>query len=102
MATHYTYLTVKMPGLVGPISMPAKTGSAVSCAEQLYLALVSARAEVERHPGGPGPSSSKSRLAADTFIPTKEVAVGEDPSKVTRIGGDLDAKGKRARHLPPG
>ena len=77
---HNAYLTVKMSGPVGPISVPVETGSAVSCAEQLYSALVSARAKVPGHPGGLGPSSSKSRLAADASISTKEVAVGEDPS----------------------
>ncbi|XP_062182153.1 uncharacterized protein LOC133886478 [Phragmites australis] len=60
MATHYAYLTVKMPGPAGPISVLAEIGNAVSCAEQLYSALASALAEVEGHPGGPGPSSSKS------------------------------------------
>ena len=60
VATHYAYLTMKMPGPAGPISVPAKTDSAVSCVEQLYSALVSTRAEVEGRPGGLGPSSSKS------------------------------------------
>ena len=92
VVTHYAYLTVKMLGPVGPISVPAETGSAVSCTEQLYSALVSARAEVEGRPGGPGPSSSKPRLAADASVPTKEVVVGEDASQVVRIGGDLGSK----------
>ena len=92
VVTHYAYLTVKMPGPAGPISMPTETGSAVSCTEQLYSALVSARDEVKGYPGGPGPSSSKPRLAADASIPTKEVAVGEDSSQVIRISGDLGDK----------
>ena len=32
VVTHYAYLTVKMSGPAGPISMPAETGSAVSYA----------------------------------------------------------------------
>ena len=92
VVTHYAYLTVKMPGPAGPIFVPAKIGSAVSCAEQLYSALVSARTEVEGLPGGPGPSSSKPRLAVDASVPTKEVVVGEGASQVVRIGGDLGGK----------
>ena len=59
VVTHYAYLTVKMPGPAGPISVPAEIGNAISCTEQLYSALVSARPEVEGYPGGSGPSSSK-------------------------------------------
>ena len=92
VATHYAYLTMKMSGPAGPISVPAETGSAVSCAQQLYSALVSTRAEVEGHLGGSGPSSSKPQLAADASVPTKEVVVGEDSSQVVRIGGDLGGK----------
>ena len=92
VVTHYAYLTVKMPGPSGPISVSTKTNSAVSCTEQSYSALVSAGAEAEGCPGGPRPSSSKPRLAADAFGPTKEVVVGEDASQVVRIGGDLGGK----------
>ena len=92
VVTHYAYLTVKMPGPAGPFSVSAETSSAVSCAEQLYSALVSARAEVEGRPGGPGPSTSKPQLAADASVPTKEVVVGKCASQVVRIGGDLGGK----------
>ena len=73
VVTHYAYLTVKMPGPAGPISMPAETDSTISCAEQLYSALVSAQAEVKGHLGGSRPSSSKPRFTVDASIPTKEV-----------------------------
>ena len=92
VVTHYAYLTVKMPGPAGPISVIADSGGAVSCTEQSYMALVSAKAEVEGCPGGPGPSSSKPRLAADASVPTKEVVVGEGATQVVRIGGDLGSK----------
>ena len=92
VVTHYAYLTVKMPDPTDPIFIPTETGSTVSCIEQLYSALVSAQAEVEGHPRGPGPSSSKPRLAADASVPTKEVVVGEDASQVVRFSGDLGGK----------
>ncbi|XP_062182059.1 uncharacterized protein LOC133886340 [Phragmites australis] len=92
VATNYTYITVNMPGPTDPIFVPAETGNTVSCAEQLYSALASASAKVEGHSGGPGPSSFKSRLVIDASVPTKKVALGTDPSKVTRIGVDLDTK----------
>jgi hypothetical protein len=92
MAVHYAYLTVKMPGPAGSISVVADSRGAVSCAEQSYMALVSAQAEVDGSSGGPGPSSSRPRIAADTSVPTKEVEVGEDATQVVRIGGDLGSK----------
>ena len=46
VVSHYAYLTVKMLEPAGPISVSAETGSAVSCTEHLYSALVSTRADV--------------------------------------------------------
>jgi hypothetical protein len=91
-ASHYAYLTVKIPGPRGPIAVPADLQSSVLCAEKLYLAAAASIGEDEDRPKCSGPTPRKAKITTDDAAPTKEVPLGDDPARTVKIGGRLAAK----------
>ena len=49
-ASHYAYLTVKIPGPAGTITVPTDLKSAVACAEKLFSAAVAGAEDVGERP----------------------------------------------------
>jgi hypothetical protein len=91
---HYGYLVLKMPSPMGVLSVRGDRTAALAAVEKLH-ALV---AETAR-PGGGGRSSSASGAKAPKVQPTEEdggpaktIQVGADPSRTTRIAGNLGEK----------
>ena len=90
-ASHYAYLTVKIPGPRGPITVPADLQSSVLCAEKLYMAATASSGDRDR-PEPSGPAPRRARTFSDEAAPIKEVPLGDDPSRTVKVGGQLDAK----------
>lgn len=82
---HYMYLTVKIPGLAGPISIPTDLKGPVSYAERLYQAATAADdGNGDRPEYSPLPPR-KIRLSIDDAVPVKEILLREDPSRTVKI-----------------
>ena len=90
-ASHYAYLTVKIPGPQGPITVPADLQSSVLCAEKLYLAATASGGDGDQ-PEFSGPAPKRSRTFAKDAILIKEVPLGDDPSRTVKVGGHLKPK----------
>jgi hypothetical protein len=96
--THYGYLVLKMSSLVGVLTVRGDHAAALAAVEKLHtLATETAR------PDGGGRSSSTPGAKAPKVQPTeadgghskvtaKTIQVGADPSRTTRIEGDLGEK----------
>ena len=90
-ASHYAYLTVKIPGPQGPITVPADLQNSVFCAERLHLTATASSGD-RGLPEFPGPTPRRPRTFAEDAALIKEVPLGDDPSKTVKVGGHLDAK----------
>ncbi len=91
-AVHYAYLQMKMPGPGGPISVHGDLKVALACLEQCadHLAAASKPGDGDERLGAP--ATPRQRMITCDEVPVKEVALGDGPSKTTRIGGLLDGK----------
>ena len=93
---HYGYLVLKMPSPAGVLTVRGDRTAAVAIVEKLHaLAVDAARSEEDT------PSTSRARVPARAprvqpsdpdNVPVKTVQVGADPSKTTRIAGNLEEK----------
>ena len=90
--SHYAYLTVKMPGPSGRITVPADLKSAVACAEKLFSAAAAATDKVGERPECSGPPPTKTKLTTDDSVSVKVVTLSDDAAKTVKIGGHLAAK----------
>ena len=93
-AVHYAYLQMKMPGPGGPISVHGDLKVALACLEQRadHLAAASKPEGGDERLGTSVPAAPRQRMITCDEVPVKEVALGDGPSKTTRIGGLLDGK----------
>ena len=93
-AVHYAYLQMKMPGPGGPISVHGDLKVALACMEQRadHLAAASKPEDGDERLGASAPATPRQRMITCDEVPVKEVALGDGPSKTTRIGGLLDGK----------
>jgi hypothetical protein len=93
-AVHYAYLQMKMPGPGGPISVHGDLKVALACLEQRadHLAAASKPEGGDERLGASAPATPRQRMITGDEVPVKEVALGDGPSKTTRIGGLLDGK----------
>jgi len=93
-AVHYAYLQMKMPGPGGPISVHGDLKVALACMEQRadHLAAASKPEGGDERLGTSAPTAPRQRMVTCDEVPVKEVALGDGPSKTTRIGGLLDGK----------
>ena len=95
MTIHHAYLMLKMPGPKGPITVRGDLEAALTCAEMCASALAPGDDGANASDRRPDPSTSqvtKKRIAADGAVPLKTIQLGDDPTKTTRIGGDLSGK----------
>jgi hypothetical protein len=91
---HYGYLVLKMPSPAGVLSVRGDRTAALAAVEKLHALAV----ETARSDGG-GKSPSTSGAKAPKVQPTeadggpaKTIQVGADPSRTTRIAGNLGEK----------
>jgi ribonuclease HI len=91
---HYGYLVLKMPSPAGVLSVRGDRTAALAAVQKLHALA----AETPR-PGGGGRSPSASGAKAPKVQPTeadgrpaKTIQVGADPSRTTRIAGNLGEK----------
>jgi hypothetical protein len=93
-AVHYAYLQMKMPGPGGPITVHGDLKVALACMEQRadHLAAVSKPAGGDERLSTSVLAAPRQRMITCDEVPVKEVALGDGPSKTTRIGGLLDDK----------
>jgi hypothetical protein len=91
---YYGYLVLKMPSPAGVLSVRGDRTAALAAVEKLHSLV----AETAR-PGGGGRSPSASGAKAPKVQPTeadgapaKTIQVGADPSRTTRIAGNLGEK----------
>jgi hypothetical protein len=89
-ASHYAYLTIKIPGPQGPITVPADLRSSVLCAEKLHLAAAPGSGDGD-YPECSGSAPRRARTFSGEATPVKEMPLGDDPSRTVKIGGHLDA-----------
>jgi hypothetical protein len=94
VAVHYAYLQMKMPGPGGPITVHGDLKVALACMEQRadHLAAASKPAGGDERLSTSVPAAPRQRMITCDEVPIKQVALGDGPSKTTRIGGLLDDK----------
>jgi hypothetical protein len=102
---HYGYLVLKMPSPIGVLSVRDDRTATLVAVEKLH-ALTAETAWLDDGGRSPSASGAKASKVQPTEVdggPTKTIQVGADPSRTTRIAGNLGEKiGTRACHLPPG
>jgi hypothetical protein len=92
-----------MPGPGGFISVRGDLKVALACMEQRadHLAAATKPEGGDERLGTSAPTAPRQRIATYDEVPVKEVALGDGPSKTTRIGGLHGWQiGRRARLLP--
>jgi hypothetical protein len=78
-AVHYAYITLKIPGPSGVISVKVDVKGSVHCAERFYEAMAAVspnngeRSKPSAHP------SARQRIAPDDAALTKAIHLGDDP-----------------------
>lgn len=92
MDTYYAYLTLKMSGLADLIMVPPDAKGTIACIEQSHMAQASFGSSGDRANQSLAPPPSKPWLVTYDFVPIKDIALGDDPSKVAKIDDGLDRK----------
>ena len=93
---HYGYLVLKMPSLVGVLTVQGDRTTAVAAVEKLHAQAAGLAPAVSA--GGSDPSTSctkapaKVRPSDTNDVLVKTIQVGAEPSQTTRIGGNLGEK----------
>jgi len=96
---HYGYLVLKMPSLVGVLTVQGDRTTAVAAVEKLHALAAGLAPAICA--GGSDPSTSRAKAPAKApkvrpsdmnDVLVKTIQVGAEPSQTTRIGGNLGEK----------
>lgn len=90
--SHYAYLTNKIPGPRGPITVPADLQSSVLCIEKFYEVAAASTTNEMDGPECSGLTLRRVKLSSNSAASSKEVPLSNDPAKTVKIDSHLAVK----------